>query len=333
MKNNTKIRLHLSKTLFENIVKEVVSESKKMNMSGGAYTESVKMPKKAKKMEEVNAVADTDKMKKMEEVDAVRDTESMRKMHEMSSKEKMAKGLYKEVDALEDLKQYKTGMKLQKKGKPDETFTIQMVQPGRVKGMEAAHALHLKNDKTGQEFTDSPGYYEVVESMNEDAGTLQPGDNITWLDGHQREYKGVIQSQEGGDYYKAKITAAPAGGHKVGDILTKQSGDVKKAMGEMQINVAEKNKMNEFTGTETESSGAIAMLAAALGMGIPLAAALIKDLMRAKSPEEKKQVIQKELPGKEGGDVAPKEAFGPQNESKKKVMPKLNELRKQIKNK
>ena len=168
MKNNTKVRLHLSKTLFENIVKEVLSEAKKMNMSGGAYTESVKMPKKAKKMEEVNAVADTDKMKKMEEVNAVTDSERMRKMHEMSSKEKMAKGLYKEVDALEDLKQYKTGMKLQKKGKPDETFTIQMVQPGRVKGMEAAHALHLKNDKTGQEFTDSPGYYEVVESMRED---------------------------------------------------------------------------------------------------------------------------------------------------------------------
>lgn len=202
MKNNTKVRLHLSKTLFENIVKEVLSEAKKMNMSGGAYTEAVKMPKKAKKVEEVNAVADTDKMKKMEEVDAVRDTESMRRMHEMSSKEKMAKGLYKE----------------------DE-------------------------------------------------------------------------------------------------------------MEEMQINVAEKNKMNEFTGTETESSGAIAMLAAALGMGIPLAAALIKDLMRAKTPEEKKQVIQKELPGQDGGDVAPKEAFGPQNESKKKVMPKLNELRKQIKNK
>ena len=110
MKNNTKVRLHLSKTLFENIVKEVLSEAKKMNMSGGAYTESVKMPKKAKKMEEVNAVADTDKMKKMEEVNATADTENMRRMHEMSSKEKMAKGLYKEggmkkmeeVDAVTD---------------------------------------------------------------------------------------------------------------------------------------------------------------------------------------------------------------------------------------
>jgi len=120
MKNNTKVRLQLSKTLFESIARELLAESKKMNMSGGAYTEAVKMPKKAKKVEEVNAVADTDKMKKMEEmsskekmakgmykeggmkkmeeVDAVTDSERMRKMHEMSSKEKMAKGLYKEAD-------------------------------------------------------------------------------------------------------------------------------------------------------------------------------------------------------------------------------------------
>lgn len=78
MKNNTKIRLHLSKNLFENIAKEVLAESKKMNMSGGAYTEAVKTPK-ASKSPEVKA---TDKMQKMEE--------------KMSSKEKMAKGLYKE---------------------------------------------------------------------------------------------------------------------------------------------------------------------------------------------------------------------------------------------
>jgi uncharacterized protein YdaT len=69
----------------------------------------------------------------------------------------------------------------------------------------------------------------------------------------------------------------------------------------MQTNVAEEGPMKEFTGTETESSGAIAMIAAALGMGIPLAAALIKDLMRAKSPEEKKQIIQKKLADKSAG--------------------------------
>ena len=98
MKNNTKIRLHLSNTLFESIVKEVLAEAKKGDMSGGVYTEMVKA-KKEKKDPEMKA---TDKMKKMEEVDAVGDTEKMRKMHEMSSKEKMAKGLYKE-DEMEEM--------------------------------------------------------------------------------------------------------------------------------------------------------------------------------------------------------------------------------------
>ena len=94
MKNNTKIRLHLSNTLFESIVKEVLAEAKKGDMSGGVYTEVVKA-KKEKKDPEMKA---TDKMKKMEEVNAVADTDKMRNMHEMSSKEKMAKGLYKEAD-------------------------------------------------------------------------------------------------------------------------------------------------------------------------------------------------------------------------------------------
>jgi hypothetical protein len=85
MKNKTKIRLHLSKNLFETIAKEVLAEAK-VN-GGGAYTEAVKMPKQPKKIKEVDAEADTDKMKKMEE---------------MSSKEKMAKGLYKE-DEMEEM--------------------------------------------------------------------------------------------------------------------------------------------------------------------------------------------------------------------------------------
>lgn len=115
MKNNTKVRLHLSKTLFESIVKEVVSESKKMNMSGGAYTESVKMPKKAKKMEEVNATADT---------------ENMRRMHEMSSKEKMAKGLYKE-DEMGSSDKYPVGTVLFKP-KGNQTLTVKRVEGDKI---------------------------------------------------------------------------------------------------------------------------------------------------------------------------------------------------------
>ena len=175
MINNTRIRLHLSKNLFENIAKEVLSEVKKAN---DGYSVAVKAPK-AGKIKEVNAVADTDKMKKMEE--------------KMSSKEKMAKGLYKE----------------------DE-------------------------------------------------------------------------------------------------------------MEEMQINVAEDDAMNEYVGVET-STGLITALATLLGVGIPLATSLYKDLKGAKTPEEKKQVMQslgKSVAGSAGAHLqkpeeeAPKESFS------------LNELRK-----
>jgi len=81
MNNNTKIRLRLSKNLFESITREILAEAKKGDMSGGAYTEAVKMPK-AKKMEEVNAVADTDKMEKMEEAPVAKpkhDVEALKK--------------------------------------------------------------------------------------------------------------------------------------------------------------------------------------------------------------------------------------------------------------
>lgn len=46
MKNNTKIRLHLSKNLFESLAAEVLAEAK-VN-GGGAYTEVVKAPKQHK---------------------------------------------------------------------------------------------------------------------------------------------------------------------------------------------------------------------------------------------------------------------------------------------
>lgn len=48
MKNNTKIRLHLSKRLFESLTREVLAEGKG-DMSGGAYTEAVKQAKGEKK--------------------------------------------------------------------------------------------------------------------------------------------------------------------------------------------------------------------------------------------------------------------------------------------
>jgi rubrerythrin len=106
MNNNTKVRLHLSKQLFESLTKQVLAEAKMTKEALGGYTE-VKMPKankaaekmtnKMQKMEEVNAQSATKKMSKIKEVNAQADTKKMQKMHEkMSSKEKMAKGMYKE---------------------------------------------------------------------------------------------------------------------------------------------------------------------------------------------------------------------------------------------
>jgi hypothetical protein len=199
MKNNTKIRLHLSKQLFESLTKQVLAEAK----VNDGYSEAVKQPKQAKETKAQKAapeVKSTDKMKK--------------KMEEkMSSKEKMAKGLYKE-----------------------------------------------------------------------DAGALQPGENVTWLDGHQREYKGVIQSQEGGDYYKVKITDAPAGGHKVGDILTKQSGDIKKDMAE--------GDLDEISSEMDLLQQAAPILGTILGVGGTFLASYVKALKSAKTPEEKEKLNQ-----------------------------------------
>ena len=65
MNGNTKVRIRLTKQLFESLSKQVLAEAKKMDMSGGAYTEAVKAPKapKASKSPEVSA---TNKMKTME---------------------------------------------------------------------------------------------------------------------------------------------------------------------------------------------------------------------------------------------------------------------------
>jgi len=60
----------------------------------------------------------------------------------------------------------------------------------------------------------------------------------------------------------------------------------------------EESQLDEYVGTETEMSGAITVIATLLGIGVPLATALVRDLRKAKTPEEKKKVIQKDLPNK-----------------------------------
>ena len=98
MKDSTKVRLHLSKQLFESLTREIIKEAKANG--GGAYTEVVKqhkMPKQSKSQATSPEVQKTDAESMMGEVHAQADTKKMKKMEEkMSSKEKMAKGLYNE---------------------------------------------------------------------------------------------------------------------------------------------------------------------------------------------------------------------------------------------
>ena len=100
MKNNTKIRLHLSKTLFESIAKEVLAEAK--DMSGGAYTEAVKMPKA--KVKAGPAEKATDKMKKDGE-EAPKQKSKHGKDALMKAKAMLEKRLAEmEIDVAEDKK-------------------------------------------------------------------------------------------------------------------------------------------------------------------------------------------------------------------------------------
>ena len=86
MKNNTKIRLHLSKNLFETIAKEVLAEAKKKDMSGGVYTEMVKQPKSTKAEKDSPEVKATDKMKKIHETKPKHDKDALMKAKAMLEK-------------------------------------------------------------------------------------------------------------------------------------------------------------------------------------------------------------------------------------------------------
>lgn len=88
-----------------------------------------------------------------------------------------------------------------------------------------------------------------------------------------------------------------------------QKTDAEAMMGEMETKVAEKkDKVDEYVGVD-QTEGLIAMLAALLGIGVPLATSLYKDL-KGKSKEEKKQVLQslaKQMDKTTGGDSSVKE--------------------------
>jgi hypothetical protein len=95
MKNNTKIRLKLTKQLFESLAKQVLAEGKSGNMSGGAYTEAVKVPKAGKSVEPKASKSEEEKSHKNES------PMKKKKNHSLEELKAMKEKLEKKINEME----------------------------------------------------------------------------------------------------------------------------------------------------------------------------------------------------------------------------------------
>lgn len=239
MKNNTKVRLHLSKQLFESLTKEIIKEAK----ANDGYTVAVKQPKQPKQSKSQAASPEVQKT----------DAEAM----------------------------------MGEAGAPP-------MPP--VPGKSATDKLNLAG--ANMEIKDAKTFAKVI---------LDIAKKLESKEGFKPESNPSIKrAMDALRTVSSGIPAMPSVPAKKSDSSAPKAPAMPPVPGkvnEMEFNVAEEGQLDEFTGTETESSGAIAMLAAALGMGVPLAAALIKDLMKKKTPEEKKQAVDAALTKKTGADT------------------------------
>lgn len=222
MNNNTKIRLHLSKNLFESIAKEVLTEAKKAN---DGYTVAVKQPKQPKQSK------DQAKSPEVQKTDA-------------ETVKEESPNIGPGGVAVNDDNWHAKGQEANKKSMAS-TSTL-------------AKGLRQK----AQDVTKTSGF-----SSKE-------------IQGLEKLLDTILNKVPKGD-----LAVAIEKAQRVLDIATQ---NVK----EIETNVAEEGQVNEFTGSETEMSAVYTMLATALGVGVPLATAIVKDLKKAKTPEEKKQVLQ-----------------------------------------
>jgi hypothetical protein len=94
MNNNTKVRLHLSKQLFESLTKEIIKEAKKANDGYTVAVKQPKMPKQSKSQAVSPEVQKTDAEAMMGEVHPQADTKKMKEM-EMNVAEE---GTLNEID-------------------------------------------------------------------------------------------------------------------------------------------------------------------------------------------------------------------------------------------
>ena len=164
---------------------------------------------------------------------------------------------------------------------------------------EAGEEEEVEDEESEMEPTEEPAEEETADEDGK----------ITDLTVDQLKdiIKDIISSElEAEEYETPAEEEAEMGGEEMGmEMGAEETADedeinLEELLAELDaLNEGEEKEeeLKEFVGTETADSGTIAFVATLLGVGVPLATALIKDLMKAKTPSEKKQVIQNELPG------------------------------------
>ena len=95
MNNKTRIRLHLSKNLFESLTREILSEAKKANDGYTVAVKQPKMPKQSKSQATAPEVQKTDKEATMGEMET--------RVAEEGKMEKAKEGLHKVMSDIKGL--------------------------------------------------------------------------------------------------------------------------------------------------------------------------------------------------------------------------------------
>ena len=202
----------------------------------------------------------------------------------MSSKEKMAKGLYNEVDAEMDTDKMKKMHEMETdvaEGKMNSEFEKEILKVLKAK------------------FDLDPTTATIDFGPN--GMSIKPVDYRVWAD---QFTKGRQTGGKDNNNIDAKAD-------KIAAYFNKKYG---------KNLVAEEGQVTEFA---EEGQALITALATLLGVGVPLATSIYKDLKNAKTPEAKKQVMQSL--GTSVGGAAGAHLQKPQ------TTPSLNELRKQVK--
>lgn len=215
MNNNTKIRLHLSKNLFESIAKEVLVEAKKPNDGYSVAVKEPKMPKQSKDQAKAPEVQKTDAEATM--------GEAAPNIPMPSNKPKMP---------------------------PVPGQASQKPKMPAVPGQKPAGADNAKSTDLAKKAME----FDVI------IPTLAK--------------QGIIDDNE-------KKTLQT--------LLDKVTQAIANSIKEVETKVAETAPVKETADT---AQTLITMLATVLGVGGTIAASVLKDLKNAKTPEEKKQVLQ-----------------------------------------